>query len=217
MMKHTDFSRHERDFYVGYLVGWRAWLLPTTLDGSFNGDLTVKSTFRNVDWVPDVDMVAECMTGTKGGRKLVCGLPASSDHTHADGCYELLPLLDVDCSCGFYGYVKSTRTGIPDWNAYTGPGNRVVVKGLVAGFGRTVIGDFGFRAEKARVLAFYGLPTRKGPATVRMREPSVPDGVAVMRGLEATYRAPWFNEFGDAVSVIPVSDVEQFRKREDVA
>lgn len=59
------------------------------------------------------------------------------------------------CLCGLYGYFDSSST-------YASP---VRVSGVVAGWGRVLLGTRGFRAAKAAVLAIY-LPPPTGPSVV---------------------------------------------------
>jgi len=49
---------------------------------------------------------------------------------------------DPDCACGFYAFHNGDNT-------FNGPGQ---VTAVIKGYGRTVIGDKGFRSEKAEIL-----------------------------------------------------------------
>lgn len=67
--------------------------------------------------------------------------------------YQMLPdtpetrhqVAQLDCSCGFYGYFDATAA-----DTYHRPGH---VYGVIKGYGRVTVGDRGFRAEKAELVA----------------------------------------------------------------
>lgn len=60
-----------------------------------------------------------------------------------DRWHKQLPHLYAGCSCGFYAYLN----GFNEYNHYTR------VTGVIEGYGETLIGSRGFRAQKARILA----------------------------------------------------------------
>ena len=53
-----------------------------------------------------------------------------------------------ECKCGFYAYYK----GSLDWVT------QINVSGIVHGYGRVALGERGFRAEKAKIVALYTPP-----------------------------------------------------------
>lgn len=56
--------------------------------------------------------------------------------------------MDPECGCGFYAYQEGS-------NDYYKPSDGKPVGGVVRGYGKTVLGTRGFRAEKAEILALY--------------------------------------------------------------
>jgi hypothetical protein len=62
---------------------------------------------------------------------------------------------DLDCSCGFWAY----------WASPNPHGFAIPVLGVIEGYGRTLIGELGFRCSRARILALH-LP---GAVTVQTR------------------------------------------------
>ncbi len=74
---------------------------------------------------------------------------------HECGCFYSHPsspppdhlVPDEDCGCGFWGYWTDTK---PGW---------ATVTGVIEGYGRTLLGNRGFRSEKARIRAVHVIDT----------------------------------------------------------
>lgn len=108
--------------------------------------------FPSAVWSPGLNE-ARCL---RRGR--VCGFqPDAGDHMHDRGCMGVVPCPRTPgtrkegpdwCKCGFYGY----QEGSLDTLALDHTG------GVIEGSGRVRIGDHGFRAQKARILAIYVPP-----------------------------------------------------------
>jgi hypothetical protein len=60
------------------------------------------------------------------------------------------PAPDPECTCGFYAFWRPEP--LPVYEQYP-------VIGVIEGYGRTVIGDRGFRCEKAKILGLHLPPT----------------------------------------------------------
>lgn len=81
-----------------------------------------------------------------------------SGRNHTDGCTGESPCTPdatvptLDCRCGFYAYF-----GADDY------AELYRASGVIEGFGRTVVGARGFRAQKARILALYLPPDVDDP------------------------------------------------------
>lgn len=151
-------------FAVGVVRGQRAFGI--TLDGWLTG-----STFCT-PWHPGVNR-ARCYAGGRAKTSAVF-TPWPALHTtraySEHGAPEVDPAVGLDvvdsshrlkgCHCGFWAYWGDLS------NNY-GFGARVV--GVIEGFGRTVLGNRGFRSSYARVVALVrpdidGLEKQHGPA-----------------------------------------------------
>lgn len=58
------------------------------------------------------------------------------------------PAPDDTCTCGFYAYYSAENQDQDPYRA------TAIVTGLIRGYGRTIIGEKGFRCEKAEIIAF---------------------------------------------------------------
>jgi hypothetical protein len=72
------------------------------------------------------------------------------------------PVPDESCQCGFYAYNR-LEYAEQDSIRY------VLILGIIRGFGRTLIGDRGFRCEKAEIVALLD-PNRYGLNAFRERQ-----------------------------------------------
>jgi hypothetical protein len=98
--------------------------------------------------------VAVAYQWTPGTNHAACRPPSYMHHLANQEAHEVAT---VGCICGFYAY--TTR----DTDQYGHPGR---VTGIVAGTGIVTIGDLGFRAQRAEILALVRpVPT---PPVVRM-------------------------------------------------
>lgn len=75
-------------------------------------------------------------------------------------------LVEPSCQCGFYAY----WTWRPKDYGYTAFYYAPYVAGVIEGYGKTVMGDLGFRCEKARILALAPVrPAWMSPDMLRNR------------------------------------------------
>lgn len=114
-------------------------------------------------WTPG-ENTAQCFAGKP--NKLPRGMPKDGPPAYSSlGAYafpmdaSLPPLvmrgyepnpckgLDPACACGFYAY------HVPDMARYGTGGNEAQATGVVEAYGKLVLGPFGYRAEKARIIA----------------------------------------------------------------
>lgn len=79
----------------------------------------------------------------------------------------------VDCVCGFYAYFS-------DRDDYARSKFTPTVTGIIEGYGTVTIGDLGFRAEKARIVALV-----QPPPFVQTNYPDVPVYADVAEALAA--------------------------------
>lgn len=101
----------------------------------------------------------------------------------------------ADCHCGYYGFTNG-------FNEYAAGLGRVT--GIIKGYGETVIGDRGFRAKKARIVAL-AVPDRTLRLDLMMS--SLPRGTQhdVYRRVLTEYRHPdWMRILTDAFPTVPV-------------
>lgn len=122
-----EFGLNASDFSVMPLVGLRAWR-PFTHVGAA---IQLCSENRPYVWHAG-ENIAECMP-----VHAHWGPVANVDHHDA-------PAPFMACQCGFFAYYDGT-------NNYRGESK---ISGLIAGYGRCIVGERGFRAEKARIVAF---------------------------------------------------------------
>jgi hypothetical protein len=132
---------------VGEVRGYRWWR-------STGGSLT--SPWRgDVRWGRD-DNLASCL----GRRWLLRWKPHGVPHDRG--------IPETDCSCGFYAMDQAPVVGLDGpgcWplNPSLSGGPISLVFGVVRGSGRVILGQQGWRAERARVDALY-VPVPRTPA-----------------------------------------------------
>lgn len=63
-----------------------------------------------------------------------------------------------DCTCGYYAYFQQDQYATTDTSFYGGE-----IGAVIRGYGRTVVGTKGFRAEKADLLGFFPIETANEP------------------------------------------------------
>lgn len=93
--------------------------------------------------------------------------------------YNTHPVPNELCMCGYYAYTEPQ----------TAPST--YVRGVIAGYGRTLIGSKGFRCEKARIVAFLdprGMSLYGGRRTYKALRDSYPD-VPIYHSQRAMLRA----------------------------
>lgn len=134
-MKNPGFSM--RPLYAGTMVGLRVFRFRS--DGSLTG------YYHQIEWTPGENK-AICLNDSVVFRPnpiIAGGQPLSM--SACDIPHEV----SLDCTCGFYAY----HSGL---NEYDGSPNSVAA--VVEGYGHMVVGDRGFRAGKARILALIVPP-----------------------------------------------------------
>lgn len=147
-MTDSDFS--QRPFVAGSLLGLRSFAVGP------KGHLT--GVVQKYPYKAD-ENVAMCVRGDRVLNKMLMHLegPVGQRAREAEEAHELLGL---DCSCGFYAYF----TGIDPYSTAASVmfGSTSRVTGVIEGYGRTVVGSKGFRAEKARLVALvFGLEAKE--------------------------------------------------------
>jgi hypothetical protein len=124
---------------VGAVRGFRWWRLTGSwLSSPWRGD---------VHWTRE-DNVASCL-----GRRWLL-------HWKQHGVPHDRGVPASECSCGFYGMLQSPADGVDSpgsWplNPSLSGGPITLVFGVVRGTGRIILGQYGWRAEHARVDALY--------------------------------------------------------------
>ena len=116
---------------IGEIYGMRSWVLENT-----EGELA--SIAYSHDWQPGVNSKRRC--GNCDRWDDIVKPPEGSTWVSQPGDMSM-----SDCSCGFYAYY-TPKTGYAV--------NARCVSGIVKGYGRTVVGDKGFRASKMEIVAF---------------------------------------------------------------
>lgn len=111
---------------------------------------------------------------------------------------------DEDCSCGFYAF----------WGSHTSPpvvvaqnALAVHVTGVIEGYGATLMGDYGFRCQKARIVGLhvYGLLGFSEELAVGERVVSMMREQVTAR-LAGFYQVPVYDTAGQLYAAHPVSD-----------
>ena len=122
----------EEDFAAGTVTGYRWWTL--TAPDLTRNPLDAEQDWRprllrgqRAEWQPGVNEAA-CLAGLAGPR------------AHED------PLPSAGCGCGFWAYWSLAQHNMAR------PGE-LLVAGVIEGWGRTRIGERGFRCATARILA----------------------------------------------------------------
>jgi hypothetical protein len=129
---------------VGAVRGFRWWRLTGSwLTSPWRGD---------VRWGRN-DNVATCL----GRRWLLRWKPHGVPHDRG--------VPETECSCGFYAMLRAPGDGVDApgcWplNPALSGGPIALVFGVVRGAGRVVVGQYGWRAERACIDALYVPPSR---------------------------------------------------------
>lgn len=138
-MTDRDFS--QRPFVAGSLIGLRSFSV------SRQGRLT--GVVQKFPYGPDENL-AQCVRGERILNKMLMHLdsPIGEEARRREEQHQLIGL---DCSCGFYAYFTGIDPYSSAGSVMFGASSRVT--GIIEGYGRTVVGTKGFRAEKARLVA----------------------------------------------------------------
>lgn len=152
---------------VGEVRGYRWWRLTGSwLTSPWRGDIR---------WGRH-DNVASCL----GRRWLLRWKPHGVPHDRG--------IPETDCSCGFYAMLRAPVEGVDGpgcWplNPSLSGGPIALVFGVVRGCGRVVLGQYGWRAERAQVDALY-VPVSRTP-TDGLVAVSQSYGAPIYRDLDA--------------------------------
>lgn len=147
-MSDSDFS--QRPFVAGSLLGLRSFSVGP--DGHLTG------VVQPYPYTAE-ENVAVCVRGDRVLNRMLMHLDGPVGQ-QARAAEEKHQLLNLDCSCGFYAYFNGIDPYSSAGSVMFGSSARVT--GLIEGYGRTVVGTKGFRAEKARLVAIvFGLETEE--------------------------------------------------------
>jgi hypothetical protein len=125
----------EFDLALGCVRGLRKW----TVQGF---DAALNPAGLTADWEPGL------LTGSTGYQWAPGLRTASCNYSRFHW-----PPVDIDpasgftCGCGFWAYFEHSPV------SWMQPGGRLTVEGIIAGTGRTIFGELGFRCEQARIVA----------------------------------------------------------------
>lgn len=156
----TDAEFGRFDLALGSVRGLRSFRV--------DPDGTLRGVVHADEWTPG-ENTATCHTPTPGTCACGAGVTVVSTMLggfitmrcteHTDGCTGETPcappeqLPSPDCACGFYAYTDRS-------NEYANPSTATAV---VEGYGRTIVGTRGFRAQKARIVALAIAPRSAAP------------------------------------------------------
>lgn len=135
------------DFAVGTVVGLRAWRYRAEHWGGTPPppDTPLMSVFRKYCWHAGSN-AAKCLLApgqTPNSLSTLQGMPPSARGPRPHDL-EASGGLVIEHTCGFYAYTNVDSLG----SQGNGP-----IAGIIAGWGRTVIGTKGFRTSTAKILA----------------------------------------------------------------
>lgn len=166
----TDFS--DRPLVAGSLIGLRSFCVDEL------GRLT--GIHQKAVFTPEENL-AECKADPYV-RNMQRTLSLSVERMYASGVFPMMierptpsagakdhVVGSVDCACGFYAYFDGG-------NDYADKGD---VTALIEGYGVCTVGDRGFRASKARLVAFVA-PGRKPWRKLRLADLRLPSWVWVI-------------------------------------
>lgn len=143
-MSANDFGT--RPFVAGTLTGLRAFRVTPTghLTGIFVADYEL---------TPDVNL-ASCHSSRRWAFRIFNSyVPTTEDHE----------LLSLKCRCGFYAYFDGGNDFLAEGLGAGDSDPRVAA--IVEGYGKVVVGERGFRAEKLRLVALVRPPAEKPKRT----------------------------------------------------
>lgn len=126
------------EFAVGRVSGLRQW----TLAGP---DLRTDPHKADRNWAPSPLAGATGFGWPDGVLEAVC----NNGYRHSPPT-EKDPGTGARCGCGFWAYWDMTALAA---NRFAVTGRGLPVLGVIAGYGRVLIGERGFRSEKAKIIA----------------------------------------------------------------
>lgn len=180
------------DLVPGRLRGYREWVLRDRREGGRPPMLASITANFVWPWTPEYRAVCKRTDIYLAGAT---GFPPTS-HDPDDVPNEL-------CSCGIYA---KHRPNVQQSNAN--------IRGVIEAWGKVEIGTYGFRAEKARIVALCATPqTRIGisPDWFLHGEPLT----EIVEQLAKTYRVPVFTDWSKLLTQYPPIDISALMKRSD--
>jgi hypothetical protein len=135
----------EFEFAAGYVRGLRMWSFPviTALNSALASDLTPSAELLRPPGA-SLPLLAG-MTGRGSWHPGVNEAQCANDSAHAPPV-EYDEKKGAECGCGFWAYWNIKDA--PDWTS-----NVMPVAGVIKGTGRVLIGEKGFRCQKAAIVA----------------------------------------------------------------
>lgn len=146
-------GENEYPFAVGTVRGVRAWRV------SYQGLLRPLHVTAD-PWEPGENH-AQCMAGL--AARLYPEMRRPGEHETPD----------ENCKCGFYAYHEDR--GIPPVDIAYAMMERSIIAGVIEGYGRTLIGERGFRCEKARIVKLTPWDGHTSPEVVERVHQNYPD------------------------------------------
>lgn len=165
----------------------------------FNVDATgqlVGPVYRQT-WTAGTN-TATCMATGRSIRAVLSGEP--------NWAHELL---SMDCSCGFYAYFDTSDN--VDQRRFCKPDNEdgkgLTVTAVIKAWGRMVVGEYGFRAEKAEVVGLVRpAGDRRVPGVVSTLTVGHNGQLVPFNAIAARYpRVPVFASIAAALAAFPLS------------
>lgn len=147
----ADGFRNEPKLGIEILRGYRGFKLVTTQSETAPGG--IEANLRALSW---------SYWWTPGNNKATClaaensrliNIAACRDNVHPESPYTHTPdcprypeceYPTLDCACGFYAYFTRGQ----HWGTMS-----IQVSGVIEGWGRSVVGDLGFRSQWGRIVA----------------------------------------------------------------
>lgn len=174
---------------VDRLVGRRLWRAGTGA-GFHIGTLVPMSIWGDARWLPGVN-TAICHPDV---RQPKVRLP--DDH----------PVPHEQCSCGFHAFTAVEYD--PFYEQHVFPDTPGIVQGIVAGFGRVVVGPRGFKSEKAQILALVWPPWTRRKMEYAEPVSTYDRRKARWEATMAAYPVPVFRSIEEATDVFPLASVD---------
>lgn len=151
----TGQAAAELPFAIGSVTGLRQWTLTSP-------DLAKDPHGASQHWPGALLRGATGYDWTPGTVEAACnnGYPHASPAEFVDGTEK------SRCGCGYWAYWDSAGLSA---NRFSSTGNGLPVLGVIEGFGRVLIGEKGFRSQKARIIALAPAFSIQAEVTPRNR------------------------------------------------